>query len=163
PSFFQDHIDQIASDPLDIVVLAASFAIGNSSQTAECDGLMGLANVNSCETIIITKASSANDPVATADVNNAEIVYFAGGDQCNYVGWKGSSIYTAVRNVVARGGGVGGGSAGLAIQGDYVYDGCNGSTTSSEALVDPYDHTISFTYDFFHWQNLDRVFTDSHF
>src|SRR5262245_52116629 len=54
--FFQHHIDQVASAPLDIVVLAASFAIGNSSQTAECDGLIGLANVNSCETIIITKA-----------------------------------------------------------------------------------------------------------
>ncbi|HEX5692177.1 MAG TPA: hypothetical protein VFX76_19310, partial [Roseiflexaceae bacterium] len=87
----------------------------------------------------------------------------AGGDQCNYVGWKGSSVYNAVLEVVARGGGVGGGSAGEAIQGDYVYDGCQGSATSSVALANPYDKSISFTYDFFNWPHLDRVFTDSHF
>ena len=165
PSAFQVHIDQVASASLDIVVLAASFATGGTSQSAECEALMAYSptRINSCETITITKADGANDATATADVNKAEIVYFAGGDQCNYVGWKGSSVYAAVQSVVARGGGVGGGSAGEAIQGDFIYDGCNGSTTSSQALADPYDHTISFTYDFFHWQNLGQIFTDSHF
>jgi cyanophycinase len=164
-AYFENHVDQVATAPLDIVVLAASFASGNTSQSAECEALMRQmpTKINSCETITITKASGANDATATADVEKAEIVYFAGGDQCNYVGWKGSSVYAAVQNVVARGGGVGGGSAGEAIQGDFIYDGCNGSATSSEALADPYDHTISFTYDFFHWRNLGQIFTDSHF
>jgi cyanophycinase-like exopeptidase len=163
--FFENHVDQVAASPLDIVVLAASFASGNTSQSAECEALMAhmRTKINSCETITITKASGANDAAATADVQKAEIVYFAGGNQCNYVGWKGSSIYNAVLGVAARGGGVGGGSAGEAIQGEFVYDGCEGSATSSEALANPYDNSISFTYDFFHWQNLGQIFTDSHF
>jgi cyanophycinase-like exopeptidase len=163
--YFDHHIDQVSTDPVDIVVLAASFASGNTSQSAECVAIMDFSGskVNSCETITITKASGADDATATADVQKAEIVYFAGGDQCNYVGWKGSSVYNAVLGVVARRGGVGGGSAGEAIQGEFIYDGCQGSATSSEALSDPYDNSISFTYDFFHWPNLGKVFTDSHF
>ncbi|MFL5801251.1 MAG: cyanophycinase [Roseiflexaceae bacterium] len=164
-AFFDDHIDQVATAPLDIVVLAASFASGNSSQSAECEAIIAFSGskVNSCETITITKATGANDSAATADIAKAEIVYFAGGDQCNYVGWKGSSVYNAVLDVAARGGGVGGGSAGEAIQGEYIYDGCQGSATSSEALANPYDNSISFTYDFFHWPHLGQIFTDSHF
>ena len=164
-AFFDDHIDQVSADPVDIVVLAASFASGNTSQSIECEQIIEFSDlkVNSCETITITKADGANDPTATADVQKAEIVYFAGGDQCNYVGWKGSSVYNAVLGVEARGGGVGGGSAGEAIQGEFVYNGCQGSATSSDALANPYDNSISFTYDFFHWPNLGQVFTDSHF
>jgi cyanophycinase-like exopeptidase len=161
-SAYQVHIDQVAAAPLDIVVLAAS-APSSGSKTPECDALIRLRNVNSCETITITQASGANDTGATGAVNNAELVYFAGGNQCNYVGWKGSSVYNAVKGVVARGGGVGGGSAGLAIQGDYVYDACNGSVLSSEALNNPYHRYISFSYDFFNWQPLVQVITDSHF
>lgn len=164
-AFFDHHIDQVAAAPLDIVVLAASFASGNTSQSAECEAIIAFSGskVNSCETITITKPTGANDATATADIAKAEIVYFAGGDQCNYVGWKGSSVYNAVLNVVARGGGVGGGSAGEAIQGEYIYDGCQGSATSSDALANPYDNSISFSYDFFHWPHLGQVFTDSHF
>lgn len=162
PGAFQAHISQVASAPLDIVVLAASFP-SSGSQTPECDALIVLSNVNSCETVTITSSSSASDAGATTAVSNAEIVYFSGGDQCNYVGWRGSSVYSAVKGVAARGGGVGGGSAGLAIQGDYVYDACTGSVTSAQALANPYHHAISFTYDFFEWTHLSQVFTDSHF
>jgi cyanophycinase-like exopeptidase len=164
-AFFDHHIDQVATAPVDIVVLAASFASGNTSQSAECEAIIAFSSnkVNSCETITITKAAGANDSRATADIVKAEIVYFAGGDQCNYVGWKGSSVYNAVLAVQARGGGVGGGSAGEAIQGEYIYDGCQGSATSSDALANPYDNSISFSYDFFHWPHLGQIFTDSHF
>ncbi|HEX5692362.1 MAG TPA: hypothetical protein VFX76_20240, partial [Roseiflexaceae bacterium] len=81
PTYFDDHIDQVAAAPLDIVVLAASFASGNTSQSIECEAIIAFsgAKVNSCETITITKAAGANDPTATADVQKAEIVYFAGG------------------------------------------------------------------------------------
>ena len=34
---------------------------------------------------------------------------------------------------------------------------------SSDALANPYHRTITFTYDFFHWANLQRTITDSHF
>src|SRR5436853_4937562 len=86
-AFFDHHINQVAAAPLDIVVLAASFASGNTSQSAECEAIIAFSGskVNSCETVTITKATAANDSTATADIAKAEIVYFAGGDQCNYV------------------------------------------------------------------------------
>ncbi|HYF61438.1 MAG TPA: hypothetical protein VD886_01405 [Herpetosiphonaceae bacterium] len=159
-SAFQFHVNQIAAAPLDVVVLAASFG---SAPTPECDALIVLSNVNSCETITITKAADANDSGAAASVANAEIVYFAGGDQCNYVGWSGSSVHAAAKAVVARGGGIGGGSAGLAIQGQFVYDACEGSVTSAEALANPYRRSITFTSGYFAWAPLAGVITDSHF
>lgn len=159
---FQAHINQLVSAPLDIVVLAASLPT-SGSKTPECDELIKLSNVNSCTTVTLTKSSDANNAQATAVVNNAETVYFAGGNQCNYVKWKGTSVYNAVKGVVARGGGIGGGSAGLAIQGEYVYDACTGSVLSSEALSNPYHRYITFTYDFFKWANLEQTITDTHF
>lgn len=159
---FQDHINQVATAPLDIVVLAAS-SPSSGSPTPECDALLGLANVNSCTTVTLTRASDANNAAAVDAVNKAEIVYFAGGNQCNYVGWKGTGVYNAAKNVVARNGGMGGGSAGLAIQGEYVYDACKGSVLSSEALNNPYHRYITFTYDFFRWPNFSLTITDTHF
>src|SRR4029450_11962431 len=125
----------------------------SGSETPECDDIIQLAGVSSCETVTIPQASLANDAGATQAVGHAEIVYFAGGDQCNYVGWKGSAVHQAVKAVVARGRGVGAGSAGLAIQGEHVYDACTGSVSSTEALANPFDRSISFTHDLFLWPN----------
>jgi cyanophycinase-like exopeptidase len=49
------------------------------------------------------------------------------------------------------------------VQGEFVFDACRGTILSEEALEDPYDARLSFTYDFFEWIHLDRVLTDSHF
>ena len=55
-------------------------------------------------------------------VDGADAVFFAGGDQSRYVAWKGSALIAAVKRVYGRRGIVGGGSAGLAIQGAVIYD-----------------------------------------
>ena len=159
---FQTQINQVAASPLDVVVLAASYGSA-TDPTPECDLIVQLANVNSCQTLVMVRKNGANDAANAAIVEAAEIVYFAGGDQCNYVGWKGSLVYNAVLGVVARGGGIGGGSAGLAIQGDYVYDGCTGSVDSAAALKNPYAPAIHFTYDYFDWPPLKKLITDTHF
>jgi cyanophycinase-like exopeptidase len=44
-----------------------------------------------------------------------------------------------------------------------VFDACKGTILSNEALEDPYDRRLSFTYDFFDWAYLDRIVTESHF
>ena len=49
-SAFQAHARQVANQPLDVVVLAASIPSGGST-TPECDGLVDLGRVQSCETI----------------------------------------------------------------------------------------------------------------
>jgi cyanophycinase len=156
-------IDQVrgctdCSTKIDVVILRSSGSNGYN------DYIYAMNGVDSVETLVITSARDANTTAVETTVRNAEVVFFAGGDQCNYVqNFKGTRVETAVESVYAKGGGVGGTSAGLAIQGDFTYDACSGSATSAEALADPYARSITFTYDFFKWANLQNTITDSHF
>ncbi|MFE0674168.1 pre-peptidase C-terminal domain-containing protein [Streptomyces sp. NPDC058867] len=150
------------SGTLDVVVLAGS-APTTGSATPECDTIVALAGVNSCTTWTLTAATDGNNSQVNTDVRNAEFVYFAGGDQCRYTAWKGTALETSVESVVAKGGGSGGGSAGHHINSPLVYDACNGSVTSTEALADPYRRSISFTTGMYQWADYSGVVNDSHF
>ncbi len=113
---------------------------------------------------------SAVDRVAPY-VNAADAVLFAGGDQANYVAWKGSALMAAVQRVYARGGVVGGGSAGLAIQGAIVYDAVGADRVlpddedlgSALATHNPYGPAVSLTTGLFAWPPLADTITDTHF
>jgi cyanophycinase-like exopeptidase len=101
-------------------------------------------------------------------VDRAGAVYFAGGDQSHYTAWKGSDLITAVKRVYARGGIVGGSSAGLAVQGAAIYDSVaadrlDAETTTGDAVSDPLEARISFTTNFFGWPALRDTITDTHF
>ena len=156
-------IDQVrgctsCATKVDVVILRSTGADGYN------DYIFAMNGVDSVETLVITAARDSNTAAVEATVRAAEVVFFAGGDQCDYVkNFKGTLVEAAVESVYARGGGVGGTSAGLAIQGEFSYDACTGSVTSSQALLDPFHREISFTYDFFNWANLGGVITDSHF
>ncbi|MEU8080972.1 hypothetical protein AB0B31_36655 [Catellatospora citrea] len=150
------------SGTIDVAVVAGS-APTSGSKTPECDTIVGLAGVNSCTTLTLTAANDGNNSQANADIRNAEFVYFAGGDQCRYANWKGTALQASVQSVIAKGGGVGGGSAGHHVNSDVVYDACSGSVLSAEALADPYDSYISFTTGMFEWPNYANTINDSHF
>jgi hypothetical protein len=101
-------------------------------------------------------------------IDRADAVYFAGGDQAHYVRWKTTKLIPAVRRVYARGGLVGGGSAGLAVQGAVVFDSVSGDeldeiVTTLNAVKYPFEKSISFTTDFFSWPPLADTITDTHF
>lgn len=155
-------IDQVrgctsCSTKVDVVILRSTGSNGYN------DYIYAMNGVDSVETLVITSARDVTSTIATT-IRNAEVVFFAGGDQCDYVrNFKGTLVETAVESVYAKGGGVGGTSAGTAIQGDFTYDACTGSILSSEALANPYHRYATFTYDFFKWANLQNVITDSHF
>ena len=73
----------------------------------------------------------------------------------------------AVKRVYARGGLVGGGSAGLAIQGAVVYDAAAGDrygndTHTADAVAYPLERRISFTTGLFAWPPLADTLTDTH-
>lgn len=143
---------------LDVVVLRSSGAAGYNELIYALNG------VDSVETLVITDRKDSNSEEVKRTVRNAEVIFFAGGDQCNYVRYfKGTKVEKAVEQVYRRGGGVGGTSAGLAIQGEYVFDACVDTVTSAQALSDPYHPLISFTDDFFKWRNLRATITDTHF
>jgi cyanophycinase len=144
---------------LDVVVLRASGADGYNEFLYKMNG------VDSVETLVIKSRADADTREVGETVGRAEIVFFAGGDQCNYVKFfKGTRVERAVERVHARGGGVGGTSAGLAVLGDVSYDACSGgSAQSAKALRNPYHADISFTHDFFDFPPLRGTITDTHF
>ncbi|SCL25120.1 Cyanophycinase [Micromonospora nigra] len=160
PATMTQAIDAIrgGSGSIDVAVIA-----GSDGGTPECDDIMDLSGVNSCTTLTLTSANDGNNSQVNTDVRNAEFVYFAGGDQCRYVAWKGTALEASVESVVAKGGGVGGGSAGHHINSDIVYDACDGSATSSIALNNPYDRSMTFTTGMFRWPNYANTINDSHF
>jgi cyanophycinase len=144
---------------LDVVVLRASGADGYN------DFIYKMRGVDSVETLVIKSREDADTREVGETVERAEVVFFAGGDQCNYVKFfKGTRVGRAVERVHARGGGVGGTSAGLAVLGDVAYDACSGgSAQSAKALRNPYHADISFTHDFFDFPPLRGTITDTHF
>jgi len=143
---------------LDVVILRSTGTNGYN------DYIYAMNGVDSVETLVITTPRDSNTAAVETTVRNAEIVFFAGGDQCDYVkNFKGTRVETAVESVYARGGGVGGTSAGLAIMGEFTYDACSGSVLSPDALANPYNRRMTFTYGFFNWPNLQDTITDSHF
>jgi cyanophycinase-like exopeptidase len=126
------------------------------------------ANFASVETVLIPPcASRAQVDRAVSVVDGADAVFFAGGDQSHYVAWKGSALMDAVKRVYARGGVVGGGSAGLAIQGAIVYDAVaadrfDADTHTADAVAYPLEGRISFTTGLFAWPPLADTITDTH-
>ncbi|HET7436189.1 MAG TPA: peptidase S51 [Thermoanaerobaculia bacterium] len=161
---YQEVIDRIrgchdCDTKIDIVVLRSSGEAGYN------DYLYAMRGVNSVTTLVITDRESSWRQDVVDTVAHAEYVFFAGGDQCNYTRFFNEApIEKAVRAVYARGGAIGGTSAGMAIQGKSIYDACNdASAVSKNALADPYNWEISFTTDFFDWRYMEDVITDTHF
>jgi len=144
---------------IDVVVIRASGEDGYNPV------FMALKGVDSIVSLVITDRPSAEREDVVDTVAHAEFVWFAGGDQCNYIRWiKGTKTEAAVKSVYKRGGAIGGNSAGLAIQGDIAYDSCpDQSAQSKTVLADPFHVDVHLSRDFLHWRYLDRTITDTHF
>jgi cyanophycinase len=133
--------------------------------------ILTVAPFASARTITIPPCSTKADIDALSSyVDGADAVFFAGGDQAHYVPWKGTKLLAAVRRVYARGGVVGGTSAGLAIQGAVAFDSVAADRLLTEedvatpdAVRNPLEPTISFTTGLFAWPPLRDTITDSHF
>ena len=144
---------------IDVVVLRASGGDGYNPYFMEMNG------VDSVLSMVITDRDTSSRPDVVQAVRDAELIYFAGGDQCNYIRWiKGTPVAEAVKDVYRRGGAIGGTSAGLAIQGEIAYDACpSQSAKSGEVLLDPFHVDVSLSRDFFPWAAMRGVVTDTHF
>jgi len=130
-----------------------------------------LNGVNSVEVFVIVESTDdsktwgAEKEEVASEVRKAGVVYFDGGSQCDYLRIFDGEIKRAVQKVYRGGGGIGGTSAGQAIQGSFIFDGCNAKTsamTSTTALADPYNKDISFSYNYFNWGFLRHTITDQH-
>ncbi len=129
----------------------------------------GLCKANSVSTLIIPNREAAEDPAVAEIIRKAEVVFVAGGDQSNYVrGWKDTPVEAAINEGIAAGKPIGGTSAGLAVQGEFVY-GCmkdkpnDKDLASTDVLPDPYFDRVTLVRDFLKVPHLENLITDSHF
>ena len=142
----------------ELVVLRASGADDyNSEFQSACPG-------NSVVTLVITSREGANDPFVAEKIRKAHAIFIAGGDQSNYVKyWTGNAVQKEISEDVKRGVPIGGISAGLAVQGEFVFDSMLDTVKSPEALANPYDPHVTLLRDFLSIPVLKSIITDSHF
>jgi len=146
----------------DILVLRAS---GSDGYNAYLYSNLGIA-VNSVETIVFNNSNAANETYIHEKIMKAEAIWFAGGNQWNYVSyWRNTPIDSLIndaiqnRNIV-----IGGTSAGMAILGKYYYSANNGTVSSSTALNNPYDYRVTVdSTSFLHVNYMQDVVTDTHY
>jgi cyanophycinase-like exopeptidase len=149
----------------DVVFLSAEKFDARVDPTKALRRVGGFNAVSSFYIPMCAAASTYADVVKAIDA--AEGAYIDGGDQSNYLPWRGSAIARAVDRLYARGGVVGGVSAGLAVLGNYVYDAAasiarNTSTGSDDAVENPYEPRISLSGAIFHFPPLRNAITDTH-
>lgn len=126
--------------------------------------VMKLGKVNSVATLILKEPAQSSDPEVIRKVEQAEAIFFAGGDQWNYVRlWRGTPLGKAIQQRIRKGVPVGGTSAGLAILGEHYFSAEFDTITSPQALADPFDKRNAIATGFLHIPILKRIITDSHF
>jgi cyanophycinase-like exopeptidase len=146
----------------DILVLRTTGSNGYNSYLYSGLGV----TVNSVETIVCNNALASSDPYVIQKIQQAEAIWFAGGNQWTYINyWRNSPVDSAInqaiqqKNIV-----IGGTSAGMAIQGKYYFSSQNGTVTSGTALTNPFNTLVTVDSSAFINNNfLDNIITDTHF
>lgn len=146
----------------DILVLRTS---GSNGYNTYLYSQLGIP-VHSVETIVCNNATASADAYVLQKIQQAEGIWFAGGDQWTYVSyWRNTAVDSLInlgiqqRNIV-----VGGTSAGMAIQGKYYFSAQNGTVTSTAALANPYNSLLTVDSTTFIKNNfLTETITDTHF
>ena len=116
--------------------------------------------------LVFNNSSASSEAYIHQKIQRAEAIWFAGGDQWDYISyWRNSAIDSLINDAISsRNIVVGGTSAGMAIQGGFYFSAQNGTVTSSTALSNPFD--INVTVDslpFISNQFLSNVITDTHY
>lgn len=146
----------------DVLVLRASGADGYNDYFYNQLGVP----VHSVETIICHSRLASADPYVLNRVQEAEAIWFAGGNQYNYVQfWRGTALDSLINHKIQHASLViGGTSAGMAILGQAYFSAQNGTLTSAQALADPYHPNLTVdTMAFISIPPLQQVITDTHY
>jgi len=146
----------------DVLVLRASGSDGYNNYFYTQLGVP----VNSVETIVFNDATASNEAYIHQKIEQAEAIWFAGGDQWDYISyWRNTAIDSLInvgiaqRNIV-----IGGTSAGMAIQGGIYFSAENGTVTSATALSNPFDANVTpDSTSFLENSILENVITDTHY
>ena len=146
----------------DVVVLRASGSNGYNNYMYSQLGV----SINSVTTFVIHNEDGALDPYVLEKVENAEAIWFAGGDQYDYVSYfKNNAMEDALNSFINdKQGVIGGTSAGMAILGSGYFSAENGTVTNEQALSNPYHTRMTLGYnDFLDIPFLENIITDTHY
>ncbi len=147
----------------DVLVLRAS---GSDGYNPYFYSELGV-TVNSVETIVFRNRNASSDPYILRRIAEAELIWFAGGDQGKYYDyWAGTpagDLMSAIAESRKRV--MGGTSAGMMILGGILYAPTGTGVISGEALADPYHfHMQELRYNTFMKTAIFRdVVFDTHF
>jgi cyanophycinase len=128
-----------------------------------------LCKLNSVATLILPDRAAAEDPAVAEIMKRAEVIFISGGDQGHYIrAWKGTPVEEAINAHVAAGKPIGGTSAGLAVQGEFVYGALgdkpdDNDLASTDVLPNPYFDRVTLDRGFLKIPHLENLLTDSHF
>jgi len=149
------------ADGGDVVVLRASGSDGYNNYFYSQLGV----EINSVTSIVITSSEQANNEEVVQIVNNAEVIFIAGGDQWNYVNhWRDTQLLATLNSLInEKQITIGGTSAGMAVLGEVVFTAENGTVWSSEALGNPYHWRVKVEKDFLEVPFMQNTVTDSHY
>lgn len=146
----------------DVLVLRASGSNGYNNYLYSQLGI----KVNSVETIVCNSAQASYDPYVLHKISQAEGIWFAGGDQWDYVSyWRHTPVDSLInQGITERQIVVGGTSAGMAILGGFYFSAKNGTVTSGAALANPYTSKVTVdSTSFIRTPYLRNVITDTHY
>jgi cyanophycinase len=131
--------------------------------------IQGLCHLNSVATLVIPNKAAAEDPFVAETISKAEAIFISGGDQTNYINfWRDTPVQKLLNAAIKKGIPIGGTSAGLAVQGEYIYSAQNDppegpDLTSKLALANPFHHQVVIAHGFLDDQALKDTITDTHF
>lgn len=142
----------------DVLVLRASGEDGYNDYVA------GLGDVDSVESVVVHERKAAFDAELIRKIDEAEMIFFAGGDQGDYLDrWAGTPMQAALQRALERQVPMGGTSAGLAILGDPIFAAPEGQVFSPGVLADPYNSGVGLEPAFLENPHLAGTLTDTHF
>lgn len=146
----------------DFLVLRAS---GDDAYNEYIFGLAaGSGNpLNSVTTVLCNNKKASYEPDVLKMIENAEAIFFAGGDQSLYMEYfAGTQVQSIIQRKLTSIT-VGGTSAGLAILGNFVYSGEYGSVVSEQAMANPYNVLVTMVPALLRIPFMDTIVTDTHF
>jgi cyanophycinase len=116
-------------------------------------GFLGRAGARNVKVLRARELKDVEAPESLALMKQAKGVWFGGGRQWRFVdAYEGTQLLELMRDVLRRGGVIGGSSAGATIQGDYL---CRGSPLGNlEIMYEGYERGLGF---------LPGVAIDQHF
>ncbi len=146
----------------DILILRTSGSDGYNQYLYSQLGV----SVNSVESIVFNNPNASNQNYIHSKILQAEAIWFAGGNQWNYISyWRDTPVDSLIRHVLnTRNIVIGGTSAGMAILGEYYFSAENGTVTSSTALNNPYNSLVTIdSAKFLEINILKDIITDTHY